>query len=99
MEPTNSTNWKGKSSEPHLHDFGFQPLIFRVQHQLFQSWASCPFHPFTLHLLCRGGLDAATAPDLRWVWYVSMYTHIILEVYQLYVYIYIIIYIYYIMDG
>ena len=24
-----SPNWKGKSSEPNLHDFGFQPFIFQ----------------------------------------------------------------------
>ena len=33
MEQKNkSPVWKGKSSEPNLHDFGFQPLIFRDVH-------------------------------------------------------------------
>ena len=29
MEPKNSPNGKGKSSEPNLHDFGFKMLVFR----------------------------------------------------------------------
>ena len=29
MEPKTSANWKGKSSEPNLHDFGFKMLLFQ----------------------------------------------------------------------
>ena len=43
---TKSPNWNGKSSEPNLHDFGFQPLIFHIAQKLSieTKWRYKPTH-------------------------------------------------------
>ena len=37
MERNKTPNGKGKSSEPNLHDFGFQPFIFQGVEGFFSA--------------------------------------------------------------